>query len=327
MSLIRPVAKTIMHNGLNVLGFSRRNRNRVNGQLIILTYHSFCRTKQASNSLLASLPIKVFEKQIIFLKKYFHIVSLKDGVASLSRQLQEGSLDEYSKPLLSITIDDGFKDNFDNAFPVLKKYEIPATIFLATDFIDNKRGPWPTQILEALEKTTLSNISISSDFPIKTRAQKDVVAQILKKEWKVLSPQMRFERLEELRKNLHVDDRSLYPPLDWKSVKIMNQYGIDIGSHTVYHSILSDVEENVIDSELLESKIRIEEELQHSCDMLAFPDGGSNDKVRKMTKKSGYSIAVTQNLGINTPGRDYCNMFRVEIPYNERMGTFKCRSS
>lgn len=91
--------------------------------ILILNYHSVGSISKFS------LNIDEFEKQIIFLKNNYEIISL-DGIEKNKN---------YKKINIIITFDDGYEDNFLYAFPILKKYSVPATIFLVSDFIFNCR--------------------------------------------------------------------------------------------------------------------------------------------------------------------------------------------
>ncbi len=95
----------------------------LSGSLIILTYHS------VNPNYLFSVNPKEFEKQVCYLVKNFNLINLED-FNSLEKEKRE--------TLVAITFDDGYEDNYLYAFPILKKYNIPATIFVTTDFVFNK---------------------------------------------------------------------------------------------------------------------------------------------------------------------------------------------
>lgn len=77
-----------------------------------------------------------FGKHIRFLKKNYHLVSLKELTSLLKTE------DKDSTTYITITFDDGFRDIYLNVFPLLQKYKIPATIFLITDYINANRLMW-----------------------------------------------------------------------------------------------------------------------------------------------------------------------------------------
>ena len=77
----------------------------------------------------------VFDEQIFLLKKHFEIVDLCD-----LNKIEPDT--NKKKDLVVITFDDGYRDNYIHAFPIIKKYNIPATIFLATDYINTDQLLW-----------------------------------------------------------------------------------------------------------------------------------------------------------------------------------------
>ena len=165
------------------------------------------------------------------------------------------------RDIVKITFDDGYGNNFENAFPLLKKYGCTATIFIVTDFIDGS----------------------------------------------IASGKFCGEGLS-LR------------PLTWDEIKIMDSAGIAFGSHTKTHPALAGLPESTIASELQDSKHRIETELGHVIDSMAYPFGNRtsfNPLVVKVAAESGYSHAYTNIMGANNSGySDEFALRRVRI-YSE----------
>ncbi len=93
---------------------------------IVLMYHRICNNSTPD----ISVSTKNFDRQIAYLKRNFDIVSLDELVENYKRNYRLG------KDIVAITFDDGYKDNYLNAYPILRNYNAPATIFLITNFID-----------------------------------------------------------------------------------------------------------------------------------------------------------------------------------------------
>jgi hypothetical protein len=89
---------------------------------------------------------KTFEAHVVYLQKHFVVLALDD-------LLERWRIDQLDadKAYCVITFDDGWQDNYQFALPVLKQYGLPATIFLATDFIGTDRWFWPDQVMYLLE--------------------------------------------------------------------------------------------------------------------------------------------------------------------------------
>lgn len=319
MNKLRFAAKSLIHSAIDWSGRPRHQRQQLRGSLIVLTYHSFC--TDWPRGLFSSLPIDRFERQIRFLRENFTLVSLEQGLTYLG---EERSGD---RPWVAITIDDGFQDNYTHAWPVLQKYSVPATIFLATDFIDTRRPPWPTQLVEILERTRLQKIEAPFHATLKSLSARSAAARQIKKEWSSLPPMVRFEKLDELRRHLRVDEAPHNLPLTWAQVREMRLGGIRFGSHTVYHSILSEVGQTVVAQELQGSKHRLEDELQEPCVLFAYPDGKHSGLSKTALGLCGYQAAVTQDLGCNNDANEPLALRRIEIPFNDPIPSFRCRTS
>lgn len=84
-----------------------------------------------------SVNVEMFSRQIEFLKKKYHVITLSQLLNDI---LEDKRIHPKS---VAITFDDGYKDNYTNAFPILKQYGLPATFFITTSYIDTqKKFPW-----------------------------------------------------------------------------------------------------------------------------------------------------------------------------------------
>ena len=109
---------------LSLLGSLNRNRG-----IVVLMYHRI-RDDMPGGPLI--VPSKVFREQMRYLARYTDVI----GVRQLLHYYTENKpIPSSPKPMVAITIDDGYRDTFVNAFPVLKEFNLQATVFLATDFI------------------------------------------------------------------------------------------------------------------------------------------------------------------------------------------------
>lgn len=319
MDWFRFAVKSAVHGTMNLAGRSRRGRSALRGKLVVLTYHSFCDTWP--RGLISSLPVARFERQIQYLREHFHIVPLADGVA---RALQGNVSD---RPWLAITIDDGFRDNYTHAWPVLQKYHVPATIFLATDFIDTGRPPWPTQLVEILNHTKASAMARPIKLNLQNDKSRSAAVRALMSKWGALDPEVRFQRLSALASQLGVDRLNRSQPMRWSEIRQMNSEGITFGSHTVFHSLMPKVSAHVAVKELRDSRQRIEDELQSQCVSFAFPDGAYDERARNLLSACGYQCAVTQDNGINDARVDPLCIKRIDIPFHDPLTTFRARVS
>src|SRR5262249_45007802 len=132
-----------------------RARHRVNRRTTpicqILIYH---RVNDDYDPFLPSVPVAAFRKQMEFIKSHFPVLSLNDLACNSFPQHRE-------KYYVAITFDDGYRDNFLCAFPVLKALDLAATIYLATGCIEACELPWFDQISWAFKLTIQPHLSLS----------------------------------------------------------------------------------------------------------------------------------------------------------------------
>ena len=94
----------------------------------------------------------IFKQHLLFLKENFEIISIEELHSLYKREYVD-------KKYAVITFDDGYLDNYQLAFPILKKYQVPACLFIATDFIDQKCIPWWDETAWYINKLTLDELS------------------------------------------------------------------------------------------------------------------------------------------------------------------------
>ena len=234
-------------------------------------------------------------------------ISLKHYSQFLNKQRD----DLPDNPVI-LTIDDGYQDNFTFAYPILRKYSIPATIFITTDFISHKSWLWSNK-LEYILNNSKQKIF---EFPLNNkivRFRLDSFDNWHKTQLRIfnycraIGNLQKDNILDELARNLEVkvpeQTTRDFQPLTWDQIGKMNDNGVEFGSHTCSHPILSQLNLKDLEHELLDSKREIEGKLRREVTSLSYPNGRAediNNTVIKITKKAGYSSAVTTMKGLNS---------------------------
>jgi len=286
--------------------YLRRMASR--GEAIVLTYH---RVIEKWDRILGySQPGMVvtadtFERQLRFLKQYFNIVPLSSLVNSLSTLNSQHSTP--NRPLCSITLDDGWRDNYDVAFPILRKYGVSATIFLTTDFIGTNRAFWHTELMNLLMHRDLSRFKLTQyvldPYPAPVRRglmrlasmgeaagahDVDPLIEAVKGTCDERTADQLIGDLSNalgLRRPLF-PDRSFF--LDWSQVREMRAAGIEMGSHGCSHRILTRIKLQDAEDELVRSKAEIEGHTGQHVHHFAFPDGAANRDLMVFVEKARY---------------------------------------
>jgi peptidoglycan/xylan/chitin deacetylase (PgdA/CDA1 family) len=292
------------------------NRKRI----LILAYHGITARSFAVKPWIL-FPVESFEEQIRFLCSHYNIISLHQAVTAIynGSQLRE-------KPAV-VTFDDGYRNNLTMALPVLKKYGVPATIFLTAGYIGtdkilpldraylsitNARKKEPLMIQEiglgplffhnnkAIAASYFATVAALKRFP--TKAQEKYLDLLEDK----LNPDY---RQKEAYKEFQL--------LSWEEVRQLNNSKIiEIGAHTLSHEILSNVSNEEAEKEIVDSKVMIEHNLLQPIDSFAYPNGTDRDYNKShisQLKKTGFCCSVTTTARLNQCGDDPYTLGRISV--------------
>lgn len=294
-----------------------------NKQYMIMMYHRVLAANPMMQPGMYVAP-ETFERHLVFLKKHFSIIPLTELVDSSSLK---NMLEKNVKPVCVLTFDDGWIDFYQNVFPLLKKYQVPATVFLPTNFIGLKKKFWTDRLASILKWMTTNTYSVDQSSPTEIldlvdkfsmldgslQDRLDVAAEMLKK----YSQQEINRILDQIEVQTHSDDLpGSRDFIDWGEVKIMYQSGlVDFGSHTVNHEILTNISDEAITNELIESKKAL---LDHQCvdeNKLTFcyPNGNFSSDIAKLVAQNGYKLAVTTRSDWNSCNKDMLELNRVAV--------------
>ncbi|HEY1269013.1 MAG TPA: polysaccharide deacetylase family protein [Candidatus Binatia bacterium] len=294
-------------------------RPKIHG-LTVLMYHSIGGSDLLGPGLAVS--VKNFAGQLEYLARSFDIVSLDSAVA----MLRGGAA--MPDNTIALTFDDGFRDNYEAAFPLLKKYGAPAAMFVATEPLTRGISLWPYRLRFLFKKTqarelrlnwpetTVGRAAFSLASGRKRRRAFEAIEPILI----AASPSERERMLAEIARGLDVDAASdpadEAPTLTDEQLKKLSAGGIEIGSHTVTHPSLAGLSRADAVEELTASKKRIEAALGRRVRFLAYPFGASqhfNPDVEELTEKAGYEAALTTVPGVNGRGSDLFALKRLGV--------------
>lgn len=241
-----------------------------------------------------------FEKQMAFLKDRYKVIFLEELAEKVLTGNDIGGH-------LAITFDDGWRDNYTNAFPVLKKYRVPATIFLATGFVGTDNIFWPEEFCYYLDRYSVNkstpdgapksllrlNKDINAYYRIKNEAFFDRSVEVLKG----YSPSEREDILTYFR-GICRTDQVPRQMLNWDEVQEMYASGlVHFGSHTVNHEMLDQIPLQEARDEISKSREAIENHLGIKVSAFAYPNGNHNESLQKILSESGYNAAVTTRKG------------------------------
>ena len=300
-------------------------------KLRILTYHRIINLTDdfiQHRGVISATP-ENFERQIKFLVKNYNLISfdhLKQAVDAKIKLPQRS---------LIITFDDGYKDNYTNAFPLLQKYGAPATFFLTTGFLDGSNVPWWDGLARALQKTTIPkvNLGILGKYNLNSPKDKLLTISMVNGKLKNMNDTERIQKIEWIKSKLGINtkENDRYSQfMSWDNIMEMDKEGMQFGAHTVTHCNLT--KQSILEAkrEIIESKKRIEEKLNKDIIAFCYPYGHKkflNQDIIALLRKSSFFCAVSTELGINTlNGKlNLYTLKRINIDYQDSFGKVKMK--
>lgn len=254
-----------------------------------------------------SVSAKDFNNQMQHISKYYSVFSLEQILARIK---DDAGL---PKNCLAVTFDDGYADNYTFAYPILKKYNLPATIFLTVDCIETQTSLWFDQILSAFKATGKNKFVCpitETVFEIDSMEKKIHAAHIMLEKLKKQENAQRKKSIHDVLKELGIsstETQNASNLLTWPRIKEMSRHNITFGSHTMTHPILANLPVSELDWELTTSRQVIEHHIGKAVQFFAYPNGKCqdfNETIIQTIKQAGYEAAVTTVPEINTPATD-----------------------
>lgn len=279
-------------------------RSKLIEEISLLCYHRVVDRGQYVDATNVSCSSEQFEEQLEFLKRNYQIISFRDVINCLSEDKR------FPERSLLITFDDGFRDNYMNAFGLLKKYELSAAFFVVSKLIGTNNPFWFDEVAFTVANSDVAHIDLpdGSRFALTGPTEKiEERAVRLLTHLKGLTNEDRLTAVDLIRECAPKDklrtDAEYSLPMTWDQLREMSAAGMEIYSHTHTHALLSQVvDPKEIRWELERSKTIIEQELGTVCDVVAFPVGSPiayDQRSLDIAEEVGYQLGCTTNFGTN----------------------------
>ena len=236
---------------------------------------------------------ELFEQQLAYISKHFRVVPIE----TLLAELQHHQVQPYT---LALTFDDGHYDFYENAWPLLKKYKLPATLYVTTGFVDSQCWLWPDLIKYLLLNSRTRELTLAplSSFTLD--------AENLNRCWSTigdycltLDVAARNHFIEKIAEACGVDipaqPRKPFSAVTWEELREMHAEGLGIGSHTVSHPLLSKLNATALKDELQQSADMLQKHLGIRAMGICYPNGRPDDinlEVIRTAQTTGYSYGL-----------------------------------
>jgi peptidoglycan/xylan/chitin deacetylase (PgdA/CDA1 family) len=263
---------------------------------------------------------KSFDRHVEQLTGCFNIIPLFDAIRALSH----GKLPARAA---CITFDDGYADNAEIALPILQKYGVHATFFVASGFLNGGRM-WNDTVIELVRGVPGAALDLSSiglgQFEIRTLAQRRQAIHRLLDGLKHMPGKSRQASVEAMCALVPVVPAANLM-MTSEQIRVLHRAGMEIGGHTANHPILTRMENDAARAEIAQGKEMLEEIVRASVRLFAYPNGKPgqdylSDHVR-MLKALGFDAAVSTAHGAARRGSDLYQLPRF-TPWGQGLGRF-----
>lgn len=282
---------------LDHLGTDRIFRYLNRDKLLVVMYHGVT-VQSYTPAVWTQLPVYSFRRQLEFLLKHYQIVTLDDLVRAVCG---EQPLPERAA---LITFDDGVKNNFTVAYPILREYGVPATIFLTMDLIGSDEFLWFDELYLLIREGLLRGVALNLPESAERQYQEgDVWASYATsvEALKRAGTRRREAFLYHLRSRVPLEREQWledFGLLGWDEVRAMERSGlVSFGVHTATHRILSELDDDELVAEVLAPRQRFSDMVGSETVSFCFPNGRPGidfGKVHQTFLRScGYRCAFT----------------------------------
>jgi peptidoglycan/xylan/chitin deacetylase (PgdA/CDA1 family) len=282
-------------------------------QALICAYHRFSEREGG-----AQISARAFAEQVKYLAEHYTLVPLSQLAGYLRKR-------EIPPRLAAITIDDGYRDVYEIAFPILRKHCAPATVFVVTEFVEGTTWLWTDKprYLTALAAPQAFEIGIEGHklrLELNGAASRAVAAGLFNAALKPLPEEARDAAIEraafELSVNLPERPPVEYSAINWRQALEMADAGVEIGSHTLTHPILTGLNDDRLREEVGQSRDRIQSALGRKVETFCYPNGDYDPRAQREVDRAGYQCAVTTEVGLNNERNDPLALRRVHGEYD-----------
>lgn len=260
---------------------------------MILLYHKICNIERDWNGLVVKP--ETFRKQMQYIKNNYVILR------------GEENWNDFEGNAVVVTFDDGFEDNYTQAFPVLKEFEIPATFFITTGNIGVDKEVWCNELawiifegINTKEKFVTSSTTLQFEYETNSLYQRVELYRILRTLLMKISDKERNCIMEDLRVWGNIRNRPIrvtHKLMSEEQIRDLSKSElVTIGAHTVNHPSLGFLETSEQLNEIFVSKRKLENIIGKKIKLFSYPFGGNrdySDDTIKILQAVGFDKAMT----------------------------------
>ena len=270
---------------------------RKSNLLRVLTYHrvdNLATRPELSPRALSATPAS-FAEQMEFLAENYNVISVE---TLLEVQRSQGRLPERS---VLITFDDAYRDFAEHAWPILRRFDLPAVLFVPTAYPDNPELHfWWDRLFNATRAAKRERYELGSDGTVQlnTQAQRESAYRSLSDQFEKLPHRHALEFVDQVCEELAAPE--VDPPvLGWDELKSIAGPKLALAPHTRTHPLLDRITTAEAREEILGSLDDLQREIGQSLPVFAYPGGAITSDIVEMLKNEGFQLAFTTRRGMN----------------------------
>jgi peptidoglycan/xylan/chitin deacetylase (PgdA/CDA1 family) len=313
MFLRRAYAAILFHTGLHLLVDAIMPR-----RLTILAGHCVAAPSNASLSKDMKIGSQKLELILSWLSAHYDVVTVGDGFAKLS---QPGS-----KSLAALSMDDGYRDNRTHLLPLLARVGVPATVYLESRPLEERRVNWSHKYFWILDRTGPEKFIARFTALCTDARTNELLNALAKKKSYDIKRILKYEAptaernraIDALFAELGGDEKKLCDELylTWDDARALSAAGVELGGHSVSHEILSRLDRASAEREAMGSREALRQRLDVESASFAYPFGRRwdyNADAQAAVRAAGFASATTTHAGTNHAATNPYELKRIMI--------------
>ena len=288
--------------------------------LRILAYHRIADLHETSslNPRLISATPSVFASQMKYLTRFYNVVSIEDVIRAVQMRSR------LPKRAVLITFDDAYCDFGENAWPILKRHGLPATVFVPTAYPDNPQlSFWWDKLYKAVFRASPAEIRKSQILPSQLDISEDRLAYLkkLQNHIKTLDHEEAMNLVDDICVELNASKNGQKSAMSWEELRKLKGEGLALGAHTQTHPILTRLPLDKARQEVIGSLEDLRRETGSDLPIFCYPGGYYNHRIARLLSREKILLAFSDEEGHNHLKRaDLLSLRRTNI--TRRTSTF-----
>lgn len=289
----------------------------------IACYHRVLPAPQRAAYFAPSLVVtpEAFAAHCALYARHFEVVTVAEG----QRRMAAGEFGD--KPLLSLSFDDGYRDNVQHAVPIIEEHCLRATFCIIAGLVDTETLPWYDRVARAVQARGAA--ALPEAWKLADNADRSALARAALEVMKRLP----WREARAWTEKVAADGGDLGAPNDVDLIvssaqlKVLHARGHEIAAHSMSHPVLTRVESGELPEEVSGARERLEGFVGSPVRTFCYPNGDFDARVLATLGNGGFSSALSTRQGLNRHGENPFTLARVFIEEDWFRGTDNRQSS